>query len=243
MATLRAVARLRSSTALARPFRKRYHERNFPTGEPPLPIPLREYRMNAVLLSLALLAPAAQPDAKDAPNDVGVLPVGADGKPLNLDFETGTLKDWTAEGTAFKDQPVKGDTVRARRGDMRSRHQGEYWIGGYEKFGDKPQGTLTSVPFKVTHPWASFLIGGGPHTEETCVEIFHADRKYVLHRATGLEEEDMRREVVDLTPIKGAKVANNFGISPRCPWGLGGPGGQVRPRSGRPPVPAVQLIL
>src|SRR5436305_5982745 len=105
--------------------------------------------MNSLLLSLALMAPAQPP--KVDPNDAGVLPAGADGKPLNLDFETGTLKDWTAEGDAFKGQPVKGDTVHARRGDMRSRHQGEYWVGGYEKLGDKVTGTLTSVPFKVTH--------------------------------------------------------------------------------------------
>ena len=64
-------------------------------------------------------------------NDIGVLPSGADGKPLNLDFETGTLKDWTAEGDAFKDQPIKGDTVSPRRGDMKSQHQGNYWVGGY----------------------------------------------------------------------------------------------------------------
>src|ERR1700758_173910 len=101
-----------------------------------------------------LLVPAAR--AADA----GVLPPGADGKPLNLDFETGTLKDWTAEGEAFKGQPIKGDTVAKRRGDMKSEHQGQYWIGGYELLQDKPQGTLTSVPFKVTHPWASFLVGG-----------------------------------------------------------------------------------
>ena len=50
--------------------------------------------MHALLLSVALLAPAQTPPA-------GVLPVGADGKPLNLDFETGTLQDWTAEGEAF----------------------------------------------------------------------------------------------------------------------------------------------
>ena len=81
--------------------------------------------MTALLLSLVFLAPAADP--------AGVLPVGADGKPLNLDFETGTLKDWTAEGEAFKDQPIKGDTVHPRRGDMKSNHQGDYWIGGYEK--------------------------------------------------------------------------------------------------------------
>src|SRR6266404_2088133 len=104
----------------------------------------------------------------------GVLPTGADGKPLNLDFETGTLKDWTATGTAFADQPIKGDTVHPRRDDNRSQHQGQYWIGGFEKHGDKPQGTLTSVAFKVTHPWGSFLVGGGPWPE-TCVEIVRDD--------------------------------------------------------------------
>ena len=54
----------------------------------------------------------------------GVRPVGKDGKPLNLDFEDGTLKDWKAEGKAFEGQPIKGDTVFPRRNDMRSNHQG-----------------------------------------------------------------------------------------------------------------------
>ena len=160
--------------------------------------------MHPLLLSLALLAPAqAAPKADDT--DAGVLPVGADGKPLNLDFETGTLKDWTADGTAFRDQPVKGDTVRGRRGDMRSRHQGQFWIGGYEKLGDKPTGTLTSAPFRVTHPWASFLVGGGPHPE-TCVELVNVERTAVFYRASGLEEEDMRRVVVDLSKLQGKEI-------------------------------------
>ena len=33
--------------------------------------------------------------------DVGVVPVDARGVPLNLDFEAGSLKDWTAQGDAF----------------------------------------------------------------------------------------------------------------------------------------------
>jgi putative membrane-bound dehydrogenase-like protein len=157
------------------------------------------------VLSLLLSAAAAtgQPPAKTP--DEGVLPTGADGKPLNLDFETGTLKDWTAEGEAFQGQPVKGDTVHPRRNDMHSRHQGEYWIGGYEKLQDKPQGTLTSVPFKVTHPWASFLVGGGPH-DVTCVELVKNADKQVFFRASGLEEEDMRRAVVDLKGLMGQEI-------------------------------------
>jgi putative membrane-bound dehydrogenase-like protein len=146
---------------------------------------------------------AAKPSAETG--DAGVLPVGADGKPLNLDFETGTLKDWTATGDAFSGQPIKGDTVHPRRGDMRSRHQGQYWIGAYERKGDRPQGTLTSVSFKITHPYASFLVGGGPHPT-TCVELVLEDTGKVFHRASGLEEEDMKREVVDLRPHTGKKM-------------------------------------
>ena len=86
-------------------------------------------------LSASLVILLIQPAVFAA--DLGVLPVGADGKPLNLDFETGTLKDWTAEGDAFTGQPIKGDNVAARRPDMKSEHQGDYWIGTYEKLGDK----------------------------------------------------------------------------------------------------------
>jgi len=152
------------------------------------------------LLSLCLLA--LLPIALRAADD-GVLPVGPDGTPLNLDFETGTLKDWTATGDAFKDQPIKGDTVLPRRGDMKSRHQGQFWIGGFEKHGDKPTGTLTSVPFKVTHRWASFLVGGGPW-KETSVELLSGGE--VFHSASGMEEEDMRREVIDLIKYAGKEI-------------------------------------
>jgi len=161
-----------------------------------------------VLLAISLFAAAsiafAQSPAPEK-SDPGVLPLGADGKPLNLDFETGTLKDWTAEGEAFKDQPIKGDTVSPRRGDNRSQHQGEYWIGGYEKRQDSPQGTLTSVPFKVTHPWGSFLVGGGPH-ETTCVELVRKDTGKVFFRASGMEEENLRRVVVDLKEHDGQEI-------------------------------------
>ncbi len=158
------------------------------------------------LLFALVIALICSPFTRAQSNDaIGVLPAGADGKPLNLDFETGTLKDWVAEGEAFKGQPIKGDTVYPRRNDNRSQHQGDYWIGGFEKYGDKPQGTLTSVPFKVTHPWGSFLVGGGPH-ESTCVELWRKDTNTMFLRASGMEEENLRRVVVDLKPHMGKEI-------------------------------------
>lgn len=133
------------------------------------------------------------------PND-GIKPVSLDGKPLNLDFETGTLQDWVAEGDAFGEQPIKGDTVAARRNDMFSEHAGQYWIGGYEKLGDAPQGTLTSAPFKVTQPFASFLIGGGS-TKKTRVELLKQGEAKPFFQSSGSNTENLRRVVVDLSKL------------------------------------------
>src|SRR5689334_906429 len=119
----------------------------------------------AILVALAasyiLLEPittqAAPLPAEGGPP--GKLPVGADGKPLNTDFEAGTLDGWVASGEAFAGQPVQGDLPTKRGRNMPSGHTGKYWIGGYEvSNSDEPQGTLTSAPFKVTTIFASFLI-------------------------------------------------------------------------------------
>jgi putative membrane-bound dehydrogenase-like protein len=137
----------------------------------------------------------------------GVLPLGADGKPLNLDFETGTLADWTATGDAFNDQPIKGeiDQNRVFGEGKRSRLQGEFWIGGYEKHRDKPTGTLTSVPFKVTHPFAAFRVGGGRYPE-TRVELVRKDSGKPFLTAHGEDLEDMLPIVVDLRLHVGHEI-------------------------------------
>jgi putative membrane-bound dehydrogenase-like protein len=138
--------------------------------------------------------------------DPGVIPIGADGKPLNLNFEAGTLKDWKAEGKAFEGQPIKGDIAELRPADKKkSEHTGQYWIGGYEKLRDQPTGTLTSEPFEVTHPWASFLVGGGS-SRQTRVDIVTADDNKVFYGATGKNEENLRPVIVDLQPIMRRKI-------------------------------------
>ncbi|MGV3774274.1 MAG: PVC-type heme-binding CxxCH protein, partial [Verrucomicrobiales bacterium] len=145
----------------------------------------------------AFVAGAAQRD--------GIRPAGKDGKPLNLNFEEGTLKDWTATGKAFEGQPIKGDVVAARRGDMKSNHEGNFWVGTYEKGGDILEGTLTSVPFKVTEPFASFLIAGGNHSS-TAVELIQAGDKEAFFKVPGYEGENLRPVVVDLTKFVGKEI-------------------------------------
>src|SRR5437867_564941 len=149
------------------------------------------------LLLCAGVALAAAPE--------GMLPTGKDGRPLNLDFEDGSLKDWVAVGPAFEKQPIRGDTVAARRGGMRSDHQGKYWIGTYEISGDGPQGTLTSAPFKITQPYAGFLVGGGAQAN-TRVELVRADTQQVIFKASGYDGENLRPVVADLRAHQGKEI-------------------------------------
>jgi putative membrane-bound dehydrogenase-like protein len=151
-------------------------------------------------------------------HDSGVLPKGDDGRTLNLDFEAGDLRDWKTEGQAFQGQPIEGDVVASRRADMKSRHQGRFWLGGWEKGGDRPTGTITSVPFTVTHTFASFLIGGGGHNN-TVVQLVRADTGREIFQASGMEQEDMQRVLVDLFAHRGKQIFIRIVDSHRGHWG------------------------
>ncbi len=121
---------------------------------------------------------------------------------ITCDFETGDLRGWTKTGDAFNFQPTYGDNPTARHRGQPSNHQGNYWIGGYEKRprpsdpagqvqDDGPQGTLTSQPFPISSRSISFLIGGGCDINTERVE-FLVDGQVVL-KATGKCTETMER--------------------------------------------------
>jgi len=155
---------------------------------------------NVFLTTAACLTVVSAISAAD-----GITPTDQNSKPLNLDFESGTIQGWVAEGAAFDKQPVRGDAVAKRRADMQSRHAGNFWVGSYEIAGDAPQGRLTSAPFKVTQPYASFLLGGGSH-EGTRVEIVRTDTRTVAFKTSANDSENMRPVVVDLNEHLGKEV-------------------------------------
>ena len=163
----------------------------------------------------------AGPAVKPKP-DTSVLksykPESAAGRELNLDFESGTLDDWTAEGNAWEGQPIKGDTVAPRRPGMRSNHRGDYWLGGYERFGDERVGTLTSKPFVVSHRYATFLANGGDG-ENTRVELIRSDTGKVFYKMNGNNSETMRQITVDLRPHMGQEIQVRLVDNHRGGWG------------------------
>ena len=181
---------------------------------------IRSFMTASIVAFLFLVDPAyGSQDAPSAnPGAAGVLPTDAAGRHLNLGFETGTLADWTAEGSAFEGQPIEGDTVSRRRGDMHSGHVGRFWVGSYEKTGDPAKGTLTSVPFRVSKPFASFLVGAGSHAG-TCVEIVRNDTGQVIFRAFGDDREDLERVAVDLSGHLGREIVIRLVDRETVGWG------------------------
>jgi putative membrane-bound dehydrogenase-like protein len=133
---------------------------------------------------------------KKAASIAGILPKKA-GKVLNLSFESGTLKDWKATGEAFASPLVGTDASAIYENDQRTGLTGKYFIssGGTKNY--KKTGTLTSVPFTVTHPFASFKVSGGA-LQDTRVEIVRADNNKVIFQITGSGRANLQPVVVDL---------------------------------------------
>ena len=138
------------------------------------------------------------------PSSEGTTP-DVNGRPLNLDFESGTLENWTATGDAF--DLVKGDGLPEGGTDRTSTVRGQsgtYWVSSGVK-GSARQGTLESVPFEVTQPFASFLVSGGAF-KSTRVDIVLADDKKVIYTISGTDSPRLRPAVVDLRPYAGKKI-------------------------------------
>ncbi|RDB04660.1 PVC-type heme-binding CxxCH protein [Runella aurantiaca] len=120
-----------------------------------------------------------------------------DGQPLNLNFETGTLKDWTATGTAFANPLISLDPSPIHEKDMRVGFEGTHFLSSGGTTNAKLTGTLTSTPFKVTHPYAAFRVSGGA-LADTRVELRLAGTDQIIFNITGQGRATLQPVVVDL---------------------------------------------
>jgi putative membrane-bound dehydrogenase-like protein len=155
--------------------------------------------------------PARSPITADVPS----IPPPAE---LNLGFETGTLAGWKAEGDAWEKQPIEGDTVATRkRGN--SQHAGKFWLGGYERTGDKGTGTLTSTSFVASHPWASFLIGAAADANTERVEIVEEATGKIIHSSSSAQQENMKRVALNLEAVTGKRIFIRIIDQSKTGWG------------------------
>jgi len=83
------------------------------------------------------------------------------------DFEGPDYGKWEAAGEAFGKGPAKGTLT------------GQQEVSGFEGKGlvntflggDGPKGTLSSPSFEISRKFINFLVGGGDHAGETCINL------------------------------------------------------------------------
>ena len=101
------------------------------------------------------------------------------------DFEGPDYGKWQAAGEAFGKGPAKGTLA------------GQQQVSGFDGKGlvntflggDGPGGTLTSPTFEISRKFINFLIGGGGHAGETCINLIIDGR--VVRTATGKNNEKL----------------------------------------------------
>ena len=102
------------------------------------------------------------------------------------DFESGML-GWNRTGTAFNNQPTRGDYKHKGKWLIRSSASPTYQAGSIQ--GEEATGTMTSPPFKILGNRLRFLIGGGCNINSERVELLINGE--VVDKATGKCTETM----------------------------------------------------
>jgi putative membrane-bound dehydrogenase-like protein len=147
---------------------------------------------------------------------LGKLPM-KNGKPLNLNFELGNIQDWTVYGEAFKNPIVTETPSPVHEKEMKIEAEGKNFLSSGGTLNYKLTGTLKSATFKVTHPFASFLVSGGALVD-TRVELVLAETNKVIFQSTGQGRATLQPVVANLKPYLGKNIFiriidNETGIS------------------------------
>ena len=146
----------------------------------------------------------------------GIVPM-KNGKPLNLGFERGNLSDWTAKGDAFKN-PLFNRPSTVHEENAKIGFDGDYFLSSGGTTNYKLKGSLTSTPFEVTHPFASFRVSGGV-LADTRVELVLAETEEVIFKSTGQGRITMQPVIADLSTYLNKDIFiriidNESGTSP-----------------------------
>ena len=107
------------------------------------------------------------------------------------DFEGASYGDWKVTGTAFGAGPAQGELP----GQMPvTGYLGRGFVNSFHG-SDAATGTLTSPEFRIARKYINFLIGGGHHPGETCIDLLIGGK--VVRTATGPNDKPGGTEHLD----------------------------------------------
>jgi putative membrane-bound dehydrogenase-like protein len=141
-------------------------------------------------------------------------------KVLNFGFETGNLTDWKAQKTnktSGEFEIINTEPSPFHEKEMKIGFEGRYFISSGGTKNHQFTGVLQSNTFKVSHPWASFLVSGGALVD-TRVELVLTQSQKVIFKSTGQGRANLQPVVADLRKYLGKEifikiVDNETGIS------------------------------
>jgi putative membrane-bound dehydrogenase-like protein len=128
------------------------------------------------------------------------------------DFEGAGFSGWTAEGESFGTGAVTGNVGRQKGVNG---FTGRY-INSFHG-DDKAVGAITSPAFTVERPFISFVIGGGNHPSEACIDLI-VDGK-VVRSATGNDDANLRPMIWNVKDLLGKQAILKIVDSHRGSWG------------------------
>ena len=116
------------------------------------------------------------------------------------DFEGPDYGDWKTKGQAFGARPAKGTLPEQ---NPVSGFLGKGLVNTYLG-ADGPHGTLTSPPFSISRKFINFLIGGGNHIGQTCINLKINGK--VVRTAVGKSNEKLEWYFWKVQEFEGKKA-------------------------------------
>jgi len=134
------------------------------------------------------------------------------------DFEGEDYGAWKTTGDAFGQGPARGTLPNQMPVEG---FEGRGLVNSFLR-GDATTGTLTSPEFTIERPFLNFLIGGGMHENQTCINL-HVDGK-VVRTATGPNDrpggsERLEWHAWDVAEFRGKKAMLQIVDSATGGWG------------------------
>ena len=124
------------------------------------------------------------------------------------DFEDGTYKGWTVEGTAFGTRPVKLSEIPAYQSPPTMGAHGQWLVNSHASAiggpSDAAKGKLTSDSFMVERHFIKFLIGGGADPDKLYLRLVVDGR--AVRSATGTGDNKLSLQIFDVREFEGRKA-------------------------------------